>query len=177
MFFFFPFWKMEAFFSVISSAMFWAERTSGCQNQRQWKIAALGVLQLRKMNSLMVRALFLSFSQALPQEKYINKIIMVTLVRSAWRVILFLFLCFSYGWLLLCCSIFKWFYRARTAGDFRVAPLLLFLNNLSAPAQYYHADDSLLWYCVCSRTIPHTPSLSKIKHAQWAQWHQHQMIN
>ena len=162
--------------------MLGSERTSGPRNQRQWKIAALGVLQLRKMNLLMVRAMFLSSSQALPQEKYINKIIMLTLDRSgvrktACRVIRFLFLSFSYAWLPLCCSIFKWFYRARAAGDFRVAPLLLFLNNSSTLAQYYHADDSLLWYCVCRRTIPRTPSLSKIKRAQWAQWHRHQMIN
>lgn len=115
--------------------------------------------------------------------KHINKINMVTLARSgvkitACRVILFLFLpFFFFGCLPLCCSLFKWFYRAGTVGDFRVAPLLLFLNNLSALAQYYHAQDSLLWYCVCSRTIPHTPSLSKIKHTQWAQWHPHQMIN
>lgn len=34
------------------------------------------------------------------------------------------------------------FIETRTAGDFRVAtPLLLTLNNSSALAQYYHADD------------------------------------
>lgn len=163
--------QKSEFCSVLKNCCFplylWLDAVSrkNLRDLTQWNIATLGVLRLRKMNLLMVRAMFLSFSQALPQEKYINKISMVTLARSGvktteCKLILFLFLSFPFGWLLLCCSIFKWFYRAHTAGDFRVAPLLLFLNNSSALAQYYHADDSLLWYRRCSRTIPHKPSLS-----------------
>lgn len=156
--------KISFFLSCTSSNVGSREREPRGLRIRQWKIAALVVLWLRKTNILMVRAVFFPFVKALPQEKYINKINTVTLARSgvkltACRVTLLLFLSFSFGWLLLCCSIFKWFYRARTAGHFRVAPLLLFLNNLSALAQCYHAYDNLLWYCVCSRTILHTFSV------------------
>ena len=170
--------NMRAFFST-SPAMFRNERTSGLWIRRLWRIAALGVLQLRKIHLLMVRAGFLLFSHAFAsrkihwQEHYVAQVCSQVTISS--HAISFLF--FSFGWFPSCWSIFKWFYRPCTAGDFRVAPLLLFLNNLSVFVQYYHAEDSLLWYCVWSRTILHTPSLSKINHAEWAQWHHHQMIN
>lgn len=54
--------KDVSFFLCIYIWTSGAERTSGPRTQRQWKIAALGVLHSRKMNLLMVWAMFLSFS-------------------------------------------------------------------------------------------------------------------